>query len=105
MFTLRTRDKMSNPTASGRQAAVALRKGFGIGYGSLLAEVTDDIPLRNGTHYLLARNGRGKTTLLKTLSGLLKKVAGEFETEGYCQFVGDDLSFDRELTPKMIFGA
>jgi len=96
---------MSNPTASGRQAAVALKKGLGIGYGSLLAEVTEDIPLENGTHYLLARNGRGKTTLLKTLSGLLKKVNGDFETSGYCQFVGDDLAFDRELTPKMIIAA
>ncbi|NIP93140.1 MAG: ABC transporter ATP-binding protein, partial [Akkermansiaceae bacterium] len=41
-----------------------LTKGLGIGYGSLLAEVTEDISLEVGTHYLLARNGRGKTTLL-----------------------------------------
>ncbi len=86
-------------------AAVNLSEGLGIGYGSLLAEVTEDIPLENGTHYLLARNGRGKTTLLKTLAGLLKKVGGQYETIGRCQFVGDDLSFDRELTPKRIFSA
>ncbi|MFP6882206.1 MAG: ATP-binding cassette domain-containing protein [Roseibacillus sp.] len=86
-------------------ALVNLSKGLGIGYGSLLAEVTEDIPLENGTHYLLARNGRGKTTLLKTISGLIKKVAGEYETSGHCQFVGDDLSFDRELSARMVFNA
>lgn len=96
---------MSETSACGRQAAVALSKGLGIGYGSLLAEVTEDIPLGNGTHYLLARNGRGKTTLLKTLSGLLKKLRGGYETSGYCQFVGDDLAFDRELTARMIFAS
>ena len=86
-------------------ALVNLSKGLGIGYGSLLAEVTEDIPLENGTHYLLARNGRGKTTLLKTISGLIKKVTGEYETSGRCQFVGDDLSFDRELSARMVFNA
>jgi len=100
-----TRHTMSKTSASGPQAAVALSKGLGIGYGSLLAEVADDIPLQNGTHYLLARNGRGKTTLLKTLSGLLKKMSGAYQTSGYCQFVSDDLAFDRELTPRMIFAA
>jgi len=87
------------------QAELTLSEGFGIGYGSLLAEVGEEIVLGHGTHYLLARNGRGKTTLLKTLSGLLKKVAGGFEATGRCQFVGDDLSFDRELTARMIFRA
>ncbi len=67
--------------------------------------MTEDISLEVGTHYLLARNGRGKTTLLKTLSGLIKKVSGQFETTGRCQFVGDDLVFDRELSSKMIFTA
>ena len=85
------------------QAGLTLSQGLGIGYGSLLAEVTEPISLENGTHYLLARNGRGKTTLLKTISGLLKKVAGSYKTRGHCQFVGDDLSFDRELTPQMVF--
>jgi len=101
-FTLQI---MIESSASGRQAAVVLSKGLGIGYGSLLAEVTEEIPLGAGTHYLLARNGRGKTTLLKTLSGLLKKVRGAYETSGYCQFVGDDLAFDREITARMVFAA
>jgi ABC-type multidrug transport system ATPase subunit len=96
---------MSQNTAEATAATVSLSKGLGIGYGTLLAGVTDDIHLENGTHYLLARNGRGKTTLLKTLSGLLKKLAGHYETTGCRQFVGDDLSFDRELNARMIFTA
>ena len=31
--------------------------------------------------------------LLKTISGLIKKVRGEFATHGRCQFVGDELFF------------
>ena len=96
---------MSNPAKAVPPASVKLSQGLGIGYGSLLAEVTEDISLENGTHYLLARNGRGKTTLLKTISGLLKSVAGHFETTGCCQFVGDELSFDREISAKMVFHA
>lgn len=88
-----------------KQAAVHLRGGLGIGYSTVLAEVTEDVDLANGTHFLLARNGRGKTTLLKTLSGLLKGKRGDFEMCGHCQFVGDDLNFDRELTPQRIFNA
>lgn len=96
---------MSTSANTVQPASVNLSQGLGIGYGSLLAEVTEDIPLKNGTHYLLARNGRGKTTLLKTISGLIKTVSGKYETSGSCQFVGDELSFDREISPKMVFRA
>lgn len=96
---------MTTTTALAKTATVTLSQGLSIGYRSVLAEVTEDIPLTNGTHYLLARNGRGKTTLLKTVSGLIKKVRGSFSATGSCQFVGDDLSFDRELTAKLIFAA
>lgn len=96
---------MSDTTAVSPSASVHLSQGLGIGYGSILAKVAEDIPLANGTHFLLARNGRGKTTLLKTVGGLIKKVAGDFSTSGRCQFVGDDLNFDRELTPRLVFTA
>lgn len=96
---------MTTTTPLARTASVTLSQGLSIGYRSVLAEVSEDIPLQNGTHYLLARNGRGKTTLLKTVSGLIKKVGGSFRSSGRCQFVGDDLSFDKELTAKLIFAA
>lgn len=71
----------------------------------MLATVTKDILLANATHYLLARNGRGKTTLLKTLSGLLRQRAGRYSTHGLCQFIGDEFYFDRELKSEAIFKA
>lgn len=80
-----------------------LEKGLGIGYKESLAEVSEDIKLGAGTHYLLARNGRGKTTLLRTLAGVLKKLGGSYRCQGHCQFLGEDLQFDRELPAKLIF--
>ena len=59
--------------------------------------------LTGGTHFLLARNGRGKTTLLRTLAGTLKPVAGNFRAEGFIQYLPEDLRFDPEITPAMIF--
>lgn len=87
-------------------ASVWMPKGLCIGYQKTrIAETSEEMTLGSGTHYLLARNGRGKTTLLKTLSGLLKPVSGSYQTKGHCQFVGDDLSFDRELSATLIFRA
>ncbi len=87
------------------RASVQLSRGMAIGYHSVLATVTEDISLENGTHYLLARNGRGKTTLLKTLAGLLRQKSGHYSTHGHCQFIGDEFYFDRELKSKAIFKA
>jgi len=97
--------KMTPSVSAPPQASVKLSQGLGIGYRSLLAEVTEDIPLENGTHYLLARNGRGKTTLLKTVAGLIRKLSGSFETHGHCQFIGDEFFFDRELKSQAVFRA
>ena len=88
-----------------KRASVKLSRGMAIGYRSILATVTEDISLENGTHYLLARNGRGKTTLLKTLAGLLRQKSGHYSTHGHCQFIGDEFYFDRELKSKAIFKA
>jgi ABC-type multidrug transport system ATPase subunit len=81
---------------------IKLTEGFGIGYNECLAKVDHVIELGNGTHYLLARNGRGKTTLLRTLAGVLKSMGGTYDCEGRCQFLGEDLVFDRELPAKLI---
>ncbi|MCB1085575.1 MAG: ATP-binding cassette domain-containing protein [Verrucomicrobiae bacterium] len=70
-----------------------------------LAEATSDIQLESGRHLLLARNGRGKTTLLKTLAGLLPALDGRFVVDGQIQYVDEELRFDPELTSKQIFKA
>lgn len=85
--------------------SLTLHKDLQIGYTSSLASFTEDVQLGGGTHFLLARNGRGKTTLLRTLAGTLKPVAGSFQTQGLMQYLPEDLSFDRELPPELIFRA
>lgn len=82
---------------------IELSTDLSIGYKDCLAVSRGGIELGSGTHYLLARNGRGKTTLLRTLAGVLKPLAGGFACDGRCQLLGEDLSFDRELAAKIIF--
>ena len=83
--------------------ALNIGSGLSIGYGSVLAESADAIALKEGVHYLLARNGRGKTTLLKTLVGLIKPLEGNYSLSGKTQFIGDELTFDRELSSRLVF--
>lgn len=77
--------------------------GFEVGYGTPLARLEDEVVLGGGTHFLLARNGRGKTTLLRTLARTLKQVAGNFRTAGYTQYLPEDLRFDPEVPAKTLF--
>ena len=85
------------------QATIHLDSGLEIGYSSPLARFGQEVKLAGGTHFLLARNGRGKTTLLRTLAGTLKPVAGKFRTQGFVQYLPEDLRFDPSITPSMIF--
>ncbi len=94
---------MAKLTNESTQSRIVLKAGLGIGYQESIAEVSEDIELGLGTHYLLARNGRGKTTLLKTLSDLIPARAGTLEARGRIQFVADDLSFDKELNATTIY--
>lgn len=84
-------------------ASLHLDSGFEIGYGSPLARFGQAVELTGGTHFLLARNGRGKTTLLRTLAGTHKPVAGNFRRQGFLQYLPEDLRFDPEITPAMVF--
>ena len=94
---------------------IVINKGMSIGYRSnLLNRITPDLELADtstevtfgvGRHLLLARNGRGKTTLLKTLAGLLPTFAGNFSVEGQVQFIDEELRFDPFLKPYHIFNA
>lgn len=91
---------MPNPAPS-----IVLHRGLEIGYSTSLASFQEQVELRAGTHFLLARNGRGKTTLLRTLAGTLKPITGKFQTHGLMQYLPEDLYFDPELSPSLIFRA
>jgi len=95
--------------------AVTIPEGLAIGYRARrmrgnfhetkLAVSEQAIRLDAGRHLLLARNGRGKTTLLKTVARIIPSLAGEIDCEGLVQFVDEDLRFDSELKPRQIFSA
>jgi ABC-type multidrug transport system ATPase subunit len=82
-----------------------LNAGLTIGYSQALATAAEDITLEGGTHFLIARNGRGKTTLLRTLAKTLKQMDGKFAAEGKTQYLPEDLRFDPEITVSGIFKA
>ena len=84
---------------------IHLDAGLEIGYGRALARFGEAVSLGGGTHFLLARNGRGKTTLLRTLASTLKPVAGRFQVSGLVQYLPEDLHFDPWIPPAMVFRA
>ena len=95
--------------------SIVIPKGLVIGYparklggqkeANRLATTTNELRLENGRHLLLARNGRGKTTLLKTIAGIIPSLAEKIKRTGNIQFVDEDLRFDPEMKPRAIFGA
>lgn len=89
----------------GNAPSIIISDSFAIGYDTPIATAATSMNLGAGNHFLLARNGRGKTTLLKTLSGGLKAKFGEYASYGQLQFVNEFLEFDRELTPSTVFKA
>lgn len=82
-----------------------LSSGLTIGYQEPLAKTEDSITLDPGTHFLIARNGRGKTTLLRTIARSLKQLGGSVEAHGRLQYVPEDLRFDEEIPVASIFKA
>lgn len=94
---------------------IVIKQGMSIGYRSgwrnrstpdlELADASKEVKLGAGRHLLLARNGRGKTTLLKTLAGLIPAYSGGFSVAGQVQFIDEELRFDPFLKPGHIFGA
>ncbi|MBC7981102.1 MAG: ATP-binding cassette domain-containing protein [Armatimonadetes bacterium] len=89
---------MISPTPS-----ISIGSGLTIGYSAPLATFRNAVELTGGTHFLLARNGRGKSTLLRTIARSLKKLSGDFTTRGFMQYLPEDMRFDPEITPRMIF--
>lgn len=93
---------------------IQIPEGLTIGYrgrfrksspSTKLATAETPIELGDGRHLLLARNGRGKTTLLKTIAGIIPSLTGRIRCQGIVQFVDEDLRFDNELKPRQIFAA
>src|SRR5262252_2851988 len=77
-----------------------IRKGLEIGYRRRrVAKLNDDICFRRGEiTLLLGSNGQGKTTLMKTLSGLLLPVAGKVK-KIRALYLSDEVDFPESLTP------
>jgi len=82
-----------------------LSSGLTIGYQAPLAKTEESIALDPGTHFLIARNGRGKTTLLRTIARSLKQLGGSVEANGRLQYVPEDMRFDEEIPVACIFKA
>jgi len=75
-------------------------KGLEIGYRRRrVAKLNDDICFHRGEiTLLLGSNGQGKTTLMKTLSGLLPPVAGTVK-KTRALYLSDEVDFPESLTP------
>ncbi len=56
-------------------------KALHIGYGQKLLSV-EDFELRPGVYILIGKNGSGKSTFLKTLTGIIPTVNGEISLNG-----------------------
>lgn len=84
---------------------IELLENFSIGYHADLAVAKQAAHLGEGNHFLLARNGRGKTTLLRTLAGALAKRGGDFAVKGKMQFVVEDIFYNHHLSAKNILKA
>jgi len=82
-----------------------IQKGSSIGYNTPLANALEQIELTQGNHFLLARNGRGKTTLLRSIAGSIRFLAGGCEHNARVHIVRDDLLFEPALNAKHIFSS
>jgi zinc/manganese transport system ATP-binding protein len=78
-------------------------QGLSIGYKTRpVATVTEEILFESGqVTLLLGLNGQGKTTLMKTLAGLLSPLSGSLARTRVL-YLSDDVDFPGNLTPREI---
>lgn len=70
-----------------------------------LVETTQEAAIGTGLHLLVAPNGTGKTTLLRTLAGLSPTLAGKIKTQGCLHYFADELKADPEIKARTFFRA
>lgn len=70
-----------------------------------LVTLTEDVTLGAGLHLLVAPNGSGKTTFLRTIAGLHPILDGQHSIAGRMHYVADELRMDPELAPRALFRA
>ena len=68
-----------------------------------LVEVAEDIHTGTGLHLLVAPNGTGKTTLLRTLAGLSPALLGQVKTDAQVHYFAHELRVDPEMKPRTFF--
>ena len=80
-----------------------IERGVSVGYKTrAVATVTEEILFKAGQiTLLLGLNGQGKTTLMKTLAGLLPPLQGTLPRQ-CALYLSDDVDFPENLTPREI---
>lgn len=80
-----------------------VERGLTIGYKKrVVATLAEDLAFQAGeVSLLLGLNGQGKTTLMKTLSGLLPALSGKVARTRVL-YLSDDVDFPADLTPNEI---
>lgn len=68
-----------------------------------LVEVPEAVHAQPGLHLLVAPNGSGKTTFLRTLAGLIPPLAGAVTLQAQVHYFADELRADPEMKPITFF--
>lgn len=101
---------MSNPLKPRIQIPAGMQFGYYEGWPLNrspvpLVESLDEVSAEAGLHLVVAPNGSGKTTVLRTLAGLREPLRGRPLVTGRVIYVSDELAMDPELPAGTLFRA